>query len=144
MEQLLEQQEQMKQQLESLQAQAAKEELKAWQSQASSLNGVRFMAAQTKLSPALVRDLMFELRKEAKQTVALIATNQEGKAGLTAFVSDDLVEQGRDARQLIKAVSSHIQGGGGGQAFLANAGGKRPEGIAEALEAAKAWVADQA
>lgn len=142
-EQLLEQQEQMKQQLESLQAQAAKEELKVWQSQASSLNGVRFMAAQTKLSPALVRDLMFELRKEAKQTVALIATNQEGKAGLTAFVSDDLVEQGRDARQLIKAVSSHIQGGGGGQAFLANAGGKRPEGIAEALEAAKAWVADR-
>lgn len=133
----------MRQQLESLQAKAAAEELKGWLATAQALGGVRLVTAETDLPAAMLRDLMFGLRKEATKTVALLATNQEGKAGLTAFVSDDLVDQGWDARQLIKAVSSHIQGGGGGQAFLANAGGKRPEGIAEALAAGRDWVVEQ-
>ena len=47
-------------------------------------------------------------------------------------------KKGLSASKMIRELGSHIQGGGGGQDFYATAGGKNPEGIPQALEAAKA------
>jgi alanyl-tRNA synthetase len=56
-------------------------------------------------------------------------------------VSDDLVKQkGINAVSIIKEISDEINGGGGGQPFLATAGGKKPEGIQNALEKAAEYI----
>ncbi|MBQ6826551.1 MAG: hypothetical protein IJO46_00935, partial [Thermoguttaceae bacterium] len=55
----------------------------------------------------------------------------------------NLVERKFSAVEWIKAVASHVQGGGGGRPDMAQAGGKKPEGVPAALEAAKAFLAEK-
>lgn len=66
----------------------------------------------------------------------LFATEQQGKAILSCYISKEVVaDRELNAGQIVRELGKHIQGGGGGQAFFATAGGKRPEGIPEALKA---------
>ena len=55
----------------------------------------------------------------------------------------NLVERKVSAVELVKAVSSHIQGGGGGRPDMAQAGGKKPEGVPAAFEAAKKFLTEK-
>jgi alanyl-tRNA synthetase len=67
----------------------------------------------------------------------------DGKVMLVAMVSDELVATGKiSADKWIKAVAAIVGGGGGGRATLAQAGGKNPEKLAEALAAAGKWLAE--
>uniref|UniRef100_UPI0026346033 DHHA1 domain-containing protein n=1 Tax=uncultured Porphyromonas sp. TaxID=159274 RepID=UPI0026346033 len=66
--------------------------------------------------------------------VFVSGSKDEGKALLTVLISDGLVEKGYNAGKLVKAAGQFIQGGGGGQPSLATAGGKRPEGLPEAVD----------
>jgi alanyl-tRNA synthetase len=63
-----------------------------------------------------------------------------GKALLLAAMSNDLVKRGIKAGDLIKEIAKLIDGGGGGPPTMAQAGGKDPSKIPEALEAGKAWI----
>jgi len=63
----------------------------------------------------------------------------EGKAYLAASVTDDLVAEGVQAGKLVGALAKRVGGGGGGRPTLATAGGKNPDGLADALAA----VADE-
>ena len=56
---------------------------------------------------------------------------------LVAGLSRDLVEKGGDSVAWVKAAAKKVQGGGGGRPDMAQAGGKKPEGIADALAEAK-------
>ena len=60
----------------------------------------------------------------------------EGKAFLAASVTDDLVARGVQAGRLVGALAKKVGGGGGGRPTLATAGGKNPDGLADALAAA--------
>ncbi|WP_420454401.1 alanine--tRNA ligase [Rubrivirga sp.] len=64
------------------------------------------------------------------------ADPDEGKAFLAASVTDDLVAQGVQAGKLVGALAKKVGGGGGGRPTLATAGGKNPDGLADALGAA--------
>jgi alanyl-tRNA synthetase len=67
----------------------------------------------------------------------------EGKVMLVAMVSDELVAMGKiSADKWIKAVAAIVGGGGGGKPTLAQAGGKNPEKLTEALAAAGKWAAE--
>jgi alanyl-tRNA synthetase len=63
-----------------------------------------------------------------------------GKVTLLAAVTDDLVKKGVKAGDWVKAVAPIVDGGGGGPPTMAQAGGKNPAKLGEALEAGKAWV----
>ena len=65
---------------------------------------------------------------------------QAGKAILLAAMSDDLIKRGLKAGDLVKAVAPLVKGGGGGPPTMAQAGGKAPEKLDEALAAGKAWI----
>ncbi|MBX3103116.1 MAG: alanine--tRNA ligase [Bacteroidetes bacterium] len=84
-----------------------------------------------------LKQLAFDLRKHSSRTVFVLGAVAEGKPLLAAILTEDMAGN-PDARQLIKAASTHIQGGGGGQDFFATAGGKNPDGILAALNAATA------
>lgn len=63
-----------------------------------------------------------------------------GKALLLAAMSDDLIKRGLKAGDLVKAVAPLVDGGGGGPPTLAQAGGKNPGRLDEALAAAREWI----
>jgi alanyl-tRNA synthetase len=72
----------------------------------------------------------------------LVGAAGDGKVMLVAMVSDELVATGKmTADQWIKAVAPIVGGGGGGRGTLAQAGGKNPEKLTEALAAAGKWAA---
>jgi len=67
----------------------------------------------------------------------------DGKVMLVAMVSDELVATGKiGADKWIKAVAAIVGGGGGGRPTLAQAGGKSPEKLADALAAAGKWAGE--
>jgi alanyl-tRNA synthetase len=68
------------------------------------------------------------------------ATKGGGKAVLLAAMTPDLVKKGLKAGDLVKAIAPLIGGGGGGPPTMAQAGGKQPEKLGEALEAGRDWI----
>jgi alanyl-tRNA synthetase len=88
-----------------------------------------------------LRDLSDRLRQQEKADGAIVASIDDGRAFLVVNLSDSLVERGLDASKMVQALGKYIGGGGGGKPTLAEAGGKNPDGIAEALAAAKELVA---
>src|SRR5262249_5114360 len=62
------------------------------------------------------------------------------KATLLAAVTDDLIKKGANAGDWVKAVAPIVDGGGGGPPTMAQAGGKNPAKLGEALEAARKWL----
>jgi alanyl-tRNA synthetase len=105
------------------------------------INGVQFLAAKIDLEESHVKDLAFSLGNLHEHLFILFALENQGKATLACYISKDLVEKrGYHAGQAVKELSQLIDGNGGGQPFFATAGGKRPEGIPEALRKAEEYI----
>jgi len=105
------------------------------------VNGVQFLAKQLDLDAAGIKDLSFEMGQNKENLFLLFATEQDGKALLSCYISKELVaSKNLNAGTIVRELGKYIQGGGGGQPFFATAGGKNPAGIAEALEKAKGYL----
>ena len=121
--------------LSKLKAQVLKEELL---NEVETIAGISFLAKEVDLDAQAMKSLSFELGDSLSNALLVLGSRKTGKPLLSCFISKTLVEeQGLDAGKIIRDLGKHIQGGGGGQAFFATAGGKRTEGIAEAIRAAK-------
>ena len=90
-----------------------------------------------------LRNLGDQLKSKLGEGVVVLASAAEGKVNLIATATDGAMAKGAHAGNLIKAIASLVGGGGGGRPNMAQAGGKNPEGIAKALEAAKAALEKQ-
>jgi alanyl-tRNA synthetase len=88
-----------------------------------------------------LRDFSDRIRQQEKADGAIVASREDGRAFLVVNFDESLVERGLDAVQVVRELGKHIGGGGGGKPTLAEAGGKNPDGIADALAAAKGLVA---
>lgn len=113
---------------------------------AQNINDIRVIAWATKNQDlAFLRDGIDTLRAKAAPCAIVLANIDEAemKVTLLAALSKDLVDRKLSAVDLVRAVSKHIQGGGGGRPDLAQAGGKNPDGVPEALTAAKKWVEEK-
>ena len=105
------------------------------------INGVRFLAKKIDLDASGIKDLSFGMGADMDNLFLLFATDKNGKALLSCYVSKALVsEKNLNAGTIVRELGKYIQGGGGGQPFFATAGGKKPEGIAEALEKVKEYL----
>ena len=103
---------------------------------------VQCLTKRLDLDMATLKDLAFMLGEEVKDAVILFGAAQEdGKALLLCYINKELAKnKGLDAGKIVRELGKCIQGGGGGQPFFATAGGKKPEGIAEALEKIKTML----
>jgi len=72
-----------------------------------------------------------------------LASTAEEQAVIIAAISPDLVDRGLDAAELVDDVAAIVGGRGGGKPTLAQAGGKDPEKISDALAIVPGWVKDR-
>jgi alanyl-tRNA synthetase len=75
--------------------------------------------------------------------VIVLGTVIDGAPRLVAAVTEDLTKKGIKAGDLIKYVAEQVGGGGGGRPGLAEAGGKDPDKLPEALDSVSDWVQEQ-
>jgi alanyl-tRNA synthetase len=87
-----------------------------------------------------LRQLADRFRTRYPSGVAVLASAIEGRPIIIATVTEDLVERGLQASDLVKYVAKPLGGGGGGKPTLAQAGGKDPSRIDEALAFVGRWV----
>lgn len=87
-----------------------------------------------------IRTQVDRVKQKAGSCVVVVGWADEGKVGLLAAVSDDVVKKGVKAGDLIKQIAPIVGGGGGGRPNMAQAGGKDPAKLSEALTQARKLV----
>ena len=118
-----------------LKSQVLKEEILK---EVKTINGIQFCALEVDLDLQGMKDLSFEIGSQLEYAILVLGSIKSGKPLLSCYVSKSLVsEEDKDAAAIIRNLGKYIQGGGGGQAFFATAGGKKSEGMKDALIAAE-------
>lgn len=108
------------------------------------VQGARILVGEMPSAPEeQMRQLVDRLRQKAGSAVVVIGWSEDGKVQLIASVTDDLVKKGLHAGKLVGQVAKLVGGGGGGKPTMAQAGGKDPAKLAEALEFARGLVNQQ-
>ena len=101
---------------------------------AEDVNGIKILAKQLEgVDMNGLRDLGDETKNKLGEALILFVSEQNGKVMLMAMATDGAVKKGAHAGNLIREVASVVGGGGGGRPNMAQAGGKKPEAIPEAL-----------
>ncbi|XLS28599.1 alanine--tRNA ligase [Flavobacteriaceae bacterium M23B6Z8] len=138
---LQEENESLRRQVESLLKEKAKNLKGTLMSQFKEINGVNFLATEVDLDASAIKDLAFEMANEQDNLFLLFASRNGEKVMLTCYISKSLVaSRDYNAGKVVRELGTLIHGGGGGQPFFATAGGKNPGGIPKALSRAEAYV----
>lgn len=134
----------LRSEVESLKSKLAKDAMGDVMSQVEEVNGVHVLAISVDgIDMNGLRDLGDQLKEKLGEGVVVIASHADGKVNLMATVTDGAQKKGVHAGNLIKGIAALVGGGGGGRPNMAQAGGKNPAGIPDALAKVKEVVADQ-
>ena len=124
--------------VESLKSKAAKEALGNSLEQTEDVKGVKLLAAKLdNVEMGALRDLGDQLKDKIGDGVVALLSSCGEKANIVIMATDSAVKAGAHAGNLIKAIAPIVGGGGGGRPNMAQAGGKNPAGINDALAAVK-------
>lgn len=105
------------------------------------INGVTVLASKVQAADMNnLRNIADDIKQKLGSCLIVLGSVQDGKVNLIAAVSKDLIEKGYHAGKLIKEVAAKCGGGGGGRPDMAQAGGKDPEKLDEALQFVGDWV----
>ncbi len=108
---------------------------------AISINGVNVLIADLNgVESKALRGMVDELKNKMQSGIIMLATANDGKVGLIAGVTKDLVGKVK-AGELVNMVALQVGGKGGGRPDMAQAGGSQPENITKALASVEAWLA---
>jgi alanyl-tRNA synthetase len=109
---------------------------------AETIGGTKVIVAETPgVNPNLMRQLIDQIRKKADSTAVLFAAAMgEDKVTVIAGISRDLVQRGLSAGNWVRDVAQVVGGGGGGKPDMAQAGGKHPEKLPEAIALAQVKI----
>ena len=124
---------------ESLKSKAAKEALGDVMDKVVEIKGVKLLATSVAgVDMNGLRDLGDQLKEKLGEGVVVLASDKDGKVNLIAMATDGAMKSGAHAGNLIKGIAALVGGGGGGRPNMAQAGGKNPAGIENAIaEASK-------
>ncbi len=123
---------------EALKSKAAKDALGDVMDQAVEVSGVKLLATSVAdVDMNGLRDLGDQLKSKLGEGVVVIASDCGGKVNLIAMATEGAIAKGAHAGNLIKAIAGKVGGGGGGRPNMAQAGGKNPAGIPDAVAGAK-------
>ena len=129
---------------ESLKSKAAKDALGDVMNQVVEVNGMKVLATKVDgVDMNGLRELGDQLKEKIGEGIVVIASNVDGKVNLMATATDAAMKAGAHAGNLIKEIAKLVGGGGGGRPNMAQAGGKNPAGIDDAIVKAKEVAAEQ-
>ena len=119
---------------ESLKSKAARDALGNVMDQVQEVEGVRLLAARADgVDMNGLRELGDQLKEKLGEGVIVLASEKDGKVNLVAMATEEAMAKGAHAGNLIKGIAALVGGGGGGRPNMAQAGGKNPAGIAQAI-----------
>ncbi len=119
---------------ESLKSKAAKDALGDVMDQVVTVKDVKLLATSVDgVDMNGLRDLGDQLKEKLGEGVVVIASSCDGKVNLIAMATEEAMTKGAHAGNLIKAIAAKVGGGGGGRPNMAQAGGKNPAGIPDAI-----------
>ena len=122
---------------EALKAKAAKDALGDVMDKVQEIKGVKLLATTVDgVDMNGLRDLGDQLKTKLGEGVVVLLSAVDGKVNMIAMATDGAQAKGAHAGNLIKGIAALVGGGGGGRPGMAQAGGKNPEGIPEAIAAA--------
>ncbi|HDR4444957.1 TPA: alanine--tRNA ligase [Bacillus cereus] len=105
------------------------------------VDGVNVLAAKVNVADMNnLRTMMDDLKNKLESAVVVLASVNDDKVNILAGVTKDLITQGYHAGKLVKEVASRCGGGGGGRPDMAQAGGKNPAQVEEALAFVQEYV----
>ena len=108
------------------------------------LNGAKIIVGEMPSAPTeQMRQQVDRLRQKAGSGVVVIGWTEDGKVSLLAAVTEDLTKKGVDAGKLVGAAAQVVGGKGGGRKDMAQAGGKNPSKLTEALQVARKLAEEQ-
>ena len=120
--------------VEALKSKLAKDALGDVMNQITEVKGIKLLATAVEgVDMNGLRDLGDQLKEKLGEGVVVIASSANGKVNLIAMVTDGAMEKGAHAGNLIKGIAALVGGGGGGRPNMAQAGGKNPAGIPDAI-----------
>ena len=123
--------------VESLKSKLAQDAMGDVMDQVQEIKGVKLLAAEVDgVDMNGLRDLGDQLKEKLGEGVVVLASGNDGKVSLMVTATDAAMKQGAHAGNLVKAIAGLVGGGGGGRPNMAQAGGKNPAGIQEALKKA--------
>ena len=129
---------------ESLKSKAAKDALGDVMDQVQEIGGVKLLAAKVAgVDMNGLRELGDQLKEKLGDGVVVLLSEKEGKVNLIAMATDGAMAKGAHAGNLIKSIAALVGGGGGGRPNMAQAGGKNPAGMDEAVAACAKVLGEQ-
>ena len=130
--------------IESLKSKAAKDALGDVMGQVQEVKGVKLLATSVEgVDMNGLRDLGDQLKDKLGEGVVVIASSANDKVNLIAMATDGAMAKGAHAGNLIKGIAGLVGGGGGGRPNMAQAGGKNPAGIPDAIAKVAEVLAEQ-
>lgn len=129
---------------EALKSKAAKDALGDVMDQVQEVKGVKLLASKVAgVDMNGLRELGDQLKEKLGDGVVVLISEKEGKVNLIAMATEGAMAKGAHAGNLIKGIAALVGGGGGGRPNMAQAGGKNPAGIDEAIAACAKVLAEQ-
>ena len=129
---------------DALKSKAAKDALGDVMNQVQEIKGVKLLAARVDdVDMNGLRDLGDQLKEKLGDGVVVLASVKDGKVSLMATATDEAQKKGAHAGNLIKAIAAIVGGGGGGRPGMAQAGGKNPAAVDDAIKEAAKVVESQ-
>lgn len=134
----------LKSENESLKSKEAQAALGDVMDQVVEVKGVKLLATAVKgVDMNGLRDLGDQLKTKLGDGVVVLISEADGKVNLVTMATDGAQAKGAHAGNLVKAIAPKVGGGGGGRPNMAQAGGKNPAGIPDAIAEAKAVLESQ-
>lgn len=129
---------------ESLKSKAVKDALGDVMNQVKEVKGVKLLAASVAgVDMNGLRDLGDQLKAKIGEGVIVLISDCDGKVNMVAMATQGAMDKGAHAGNLIKGIAALVGGGGGGRPNMAQAGGKNPAGIPDAIAKCEEVLAAQ-
>lgn len=130
---------------ESLRAKLSRVEAGSLSERVRTVGGISLITAVVQAADMdTLRNMADELKNKLQSGIIVLGAAADNKVSLIAAVTPDLTKQGYHAGKIIKEAASICGGGGGGRPDMAQAGGKNPDRLADALQHVDAMVEELA
>lgn len=130
--------------VESLKSRLAQDAMGDVMDQVQEIKGIKLLATEVDgVDMNGLRDLGDQLKEKIGEGVVVLASGSDGRVNLMVTATEGAMKQGAHAGNLVKAIAGLVGGGGGGRPNMAQAGGKNPAGIKDALAKAKETLEGQ-